>query len=123
MIILQKRLISYIAIYLLGNQKSERCLFISIRSWIKIRLIITLLIRFYLKRKQIHTIADIQLPIGSKSYTTKWEHVIQRVFQGETALFLDGDDHVLLLDTQGWPQRAIAEPQIESCLRVAPRFY
>ena len=69
--------------------------------------------------KQIHTIADIQLPIGSKSYTTKWEHVIQHLFQGETALLLDGDDHVLLLDTQGWPQRAIAEPQIESSLKGA----
>lgn len=46
--------------------------------------------------KQIEETTDIQLPIGSKSYTTKWEHVIQHVFQGETALLLDGDNRVLL---------------------------
>ncbi|MCY9695745.1 spore germination protein [Paenibacillus alginolyticus] len=46
-----------------------------------------------------------------------WSRIEETIFQGQSVLFIDGQERSLVLCTQGWPQRAIKEPQIESTLK------
>lgn len=64
-------------------------------------------------------VEDIAILIGQKKYTKLWPDIETAIFQGESVLFIDGEQKALILDTQGWPQRAIAEPQVESSLKGA----
>ncbi|MCH5584267.1 spore germination protein [Shimazuella sp. AN120528] len=60
---------------------------------------------------------EIPLPIGSVQKLNSWVDIEKAMFRGESILFIDNVSHALAFCTQGWPQRAIAEPQIESSLK------
>lgn len=60
------------------------------------------------------------VPNGGKTTSeSRWSDVEAGLFQGKSALFLEGQPHAVLFDTAGWPQRAIEEPQVESTLKGA----
>ncbi|MGC5327585.1 spore germination protein [Brevibacillus sp. SYSU BS000544] len=62
-------------------------------------------------------IDQIHLPIGKMSITNEWKEIEYSLFIGISVLFVHQQPHALMFDTQGWPQRAIKEPQIESSLK------
>jgi spore germination protein len=47
----------------------------------------------------------------------KWSVIEQALLNGKSILFMDGQLTALELETQGWPQRGIQEPSIETSLR------
>ncbi len=69
------------------------------------------------ERTDAHNVGDLALLIGQKKHATLWSDVEEAIFQGESVLFVEGQAEAIILDTQGWPQRAIAEPQVESSLK------
>lgn len=48
-----------------------------------------------------------------------WEDVLKAVLNGRTALFVDGANQALLVDTREVPARSVAEPEVESVIRGA----
>ncbi|MBP1962285.1 spore germination protein [Paenibacillus aceris] len=71
---------------------------------------------------EIETVNDIwnsSLTIAKTEILTLWSDVESSIFQGKSILFIDGQTRSLALHTQGWPQRSIKEPQIESTLKGA----
>ncbi|WP_264672920.1 spore germination protein [Heliophilum fasciatum] len=60
--------------------------------------------------------ADI-LTAHSTSATCKYSHVINAVLTGKTALFVDGSNSALLIETQGYAKREIEKPSTEATLR------
>ncbi len=68
----------------------------------------------------IESVEDIVLhrvPVGKVSRVSMWDDAERAIFQGRSVLFIDGELNALIFDTQGWPQRSIKEPQIESTLK------
>ncbi len=57
--------------------------------------------------------------IGYIMKLKRWEDVELAIFQGYSVLFTEGQSEVQTFDTQGWPQRSIEDPQIESSLKGA----
>ncbi|BBH24082.1 spore germination protein [Paenibacillus baekrokdamisoli] len=55
--------------------------------------------------------------IGKTETVALWLDIEQSIFEGKSILFINEHPHALALHTQGWPQRAIQEPQIESTLK------
>ncbi|WP_152392026.1 spore germination protein [Paenibacillus guangzhouensis] len=50
---------------------------------------------------------------------TAWSDLENAILHGESALFLEGHSQAWIYSTQGWPQRAIEDPQLESSLKGA----
>jgi spore germination protein len=65
------------------------------------------------------TDGELPVSIGNIRWITEWSKVEQAIFQGYCVLFIDGRTDALTLDTQGWPQRAIEDPQLEASLKGA----
>ncbi|MBD2867113.1 spore germination protein [Paenibacillus arenilitoris] len=59
------------------------------------------------------------LSVGPIQSLNTWSDIEASIFSGESILFVDGRLEAYALDTRGWPQRAIGEPQTESSLRGA----
>jgi spore germination protein len=59
----------------------------------------------------------LSVPIGKVTKVFSWEEIEKATFEGHSILFIDHATHALSFCTQGWPQRAIREPQIESSLK------
>ncbi|MNI23286.1 Spore germination protein B1 [compost metagenome] len=68
---------------------------------------------------ELDSIKDIESPItiGKTEMVTLWLDIEQSILEGKSILFINGQSHSLVIHTQGWPQRAIKEPQIESTLK------
>ncbi|MFD0697907.1 spore germination protein [Paenibacillus sp. GCM10027628] len=69
---------------------------------------------------EISSINDIwtsSITIGKTEIISLWLDIEFAIFQGNSILFIDGQRRSLALCTQGWPQRSIQEPQIESTLK------
>jgi len=49
--------------------------------------------------------------------TKKMSAVIDDIINGNAAMFVDGVDTALLIDSRGWENRAVAEPDTESVIR------
>ncbi|WP_099519588.1 spore germination protein [Paenibacillus sp. BIHB 4019] len=64
-------------------------------------------------------IQEIAVTIGHLEHLYDWEHVELALFQGNSLLFINGSEHAYSLDTKGWPQRNIEDPQLESSLKGA----
>jgi spore germination protein len=64
---------------------------------------------------------DGELPVtlGLMSTITTWEQIETSILHGYSVLFIDGLPHAYAMDTQGWPQRAITDSQIEASLKGA----
>lgn len=57
------------------------------------------------------------VPIGRIESASFWSDIERSLFQGRSVLFIEGQLQALSFFTEGWPQRAIKEPQIESTLK------
>ncbi|WNQ12554.1 spore germination protein [Paenibacillus aurantius] len=57
--------------------------------------------------------------IGGVRTISAWVDVENAILFGESALFIEGRQQAWIYDTQGWPQRAIEDPQLESSLKGA----
>ncbi|MFD1954508.1 spore germination protein [Paenibacillus thailandensis] len=77
-----------------------------------------------------HVLAPLQLEAGNPNgdfvttvgYVkphTEWNYIKQSIMLGDSVLFIEGRGEAYLLDTKGWPQRAIEDPQQEPSLKGA----
>ncbi|QMV40731.1 spore germination protein [Cohnella cholangitidis] len=63
---------------------------------------------------------DVAFPnVSQVSISVHWDELESAILQGNTVLLIDGRPVATLLDTKGWPQRAIEDPQIETSLKGA----
>ncbi|MED0669616.1 spore germination protein [Aneurinibacillus aneurinilyticus] len=56
---------------------------------------------------------------GQVKKVQQWKEIEQALLTGKSILFIDRERSALELETQGWPQRAIQEPQAETSLKNA----
>ncbi|AZN43782.1 spore germination protein [Paenibacillus albus] len=61
----------------------------------------------------------LPITIGDLKSTTQWSNIELMLLEGHSILFLEGAELAYSLDTQGWPQRAITDSQIEASLKGA----
>lgn len=57
--------------------------------------------------------------MGDVRKTSDWSAVEHAVYHGKSVLFVEGSNKAYILGTQGWPQRAIEDPQLEASLKGA----
>ncbi|MBO8137608.1 MAG: spore germination protein [Desulfotomaculum sp.] len=57
--------------------------------------------------------------IGRTKKAVLWNDIVNYLLMGYSVLLIDGRESAVLYDTQGWPQRAIEEPQTESTIKGA----
>jgi spore germination protein len=57
------------------------------------------------------------IPIHKTSTTRAMDLIESSIFIGKSVLLVDGQPWAIIFNTQGWPQRSIKEPQIESTLK------
>ncbi|OPA80049.1 spore germination protein [Paenibacillus selenitireducens] len=49
--------------------------------------------------------------------SASWDEIISAILLGSSVLFIDKKYDASILDTQGWPQRSISDPQLEASLK------
>lgn len=59
------------------------------------------------------------LSVGKVSTIYDFAAVEEAILRGDSLLFIDGRKEVLAVETHGWPQRAIEDPQLEASLKGA----
>lgn len=64
-------------------------------------------------------VPSLPVTIGDMKSTKQWSNIEQLLLEGNSILFQEGLDQAYSLDTQGWPQRAISDSQIEASLKGA----
>jgi spore germination protein len=57
--------------------------------------------------------------IGHASLANSWVEIEKAILQGKSILFVNSRTEVSVFDTQGWPQRAVTDPQLEPSLKGA----
>ncbi len=62
---------------------------------------------------------ELPTTVGDVEIVHTWNSVESALLDGASALFIDGETKAFLLDTKGWPQRAIEDPQLETSLKGA----
>ncbi|MFC5451028.1 spore germination protein [Paenibacillus aestuarii] len=62
---------------------------------------------------------NITVNIGEVQSLYTWPHVENAILQGSSVLFVNGRTEASALGTQGWPQRAIEDSQIEASIKGA----
>ncbi|MGG1552863.1 spore germination protein [Paenibacillus ferrarius] len=62
---------------------------------------------------------ELPVAIGEMRSLTDWGDVEHTLLHGYSILFIDGQFPSYALETQGWPQRAISDSQIEASLKGA----
>lgn len=65
----------------------------------------------------IEYIADNLLTINQISPEKEFEKIIQQVLNGLCALFVDGDDQCILVESRGYEVRSVTVPQTESVVK------
>ncbi|MCZ8512712.1 spore germination protein [Paenibacillus filicis] len=55
--------------------------------------------------------------LGNVKTAVTWNQVELSILSGESVLFVEGRQEAYLLETQGWPQRSIEDPQIETSVK------
>ncbi|WNR45008.1 spore germination protein [Paenibacillus roseipurpureus] len=61
----------------------------------------------------------LPIAIGDLHRLLKWSDISFALLNGYSVLFVEGYDYAFSLETQGWPQRAISDSQIEASLKGA----
>ena len=61
----------------------------------------------------------LPITVGDVEEVYSWKSVEDALFAGDSALFIQGVTTAFLIDTKGWPQRAIEDPQLETSLKGA----
>lgn len=67
--------------------------------------------------KKKNTCISELLPVGDIAVVYDFHSIEEKILQGSTLLFIDGRQEAYVLKTQGWPQRAIEDPQLEASLK------
>jgi len=67
--------------------------------------------------KMKDAIKNLVLTVSDVKEVKNIEECIMNIFIGETALFIEGSDTVLILGTKDWPSRSIEEPISEATVR------
>jgi spore germination protein len=62
---------------------------------------------------------ELPITIGPIKQEQMWKKIEAAILQGKSVLIIEGMAKAYLLDTQGFPQRAIEDPQSEASLRGA----
>lgn len=57
--------------------------------------------------------------IGHISTVCQWDKMTSSILHGSSMLFIEGKKEAYALDTKGWPQRPIEDPEMESSLKGA----
>lgn len=57
------------------------------------------------------------ITLGGIAKANRWTEVEAFIFHGKSVLLVDGMDSCYILDTEGWPERALEDPQIEPSLK------
>jgi hypothetical protein len=69
------------------------------------------------KAVSVELLKSTDLAIGEVKEKKKLEEIVELILSGETALIIDGINTALLLNTRGWENRGIEEPQTETLSR------
>lgn len=69
------------------------------------------------KIESVDEIRRLMVPIGKMEMATSWTDIEKSLFTGKSILLIEGQPQAFIFFTQGWPQRSIKEPQIESTLK------
>ncbi|MEF3308265.1 spore germination protein [Paenibacillus sp. GYB004] len=62
---------------------------------------------------------ELGISAGPAYKTRQWSAVETSILDGCSVLFVEGSGEAYLIRTQGWPQRAIEDPQLEASLKGA----
>lgn len=62
---------------------------------------------------------NLPVSIGHVESSNDWKELENSILQGKSVLLVEGRDNAMIFDTQGWPQRAIEDPQLEASLKGA----
>ncbi|MCD9024963.1 spore germination protein [Cohnella silvisoli] len=62
---------------------------------------------------------ELMMTVGHIEPQLNWSQIKLSILQGSSVLFVDGRSEAYSLDTKGWPQRAIEDPQLEASLKGA----
>ncbi|BBH18843.1 spore germination protein [Paenibacillus baekrokdamisoli] len=63
--------------------------------------------------------SELIITIGNIVPKSIWPQIEMSIFNGNSMLFVEGRTEAYSLDTRGWPQRAIEDPQLEPSLKGA----
>ncbi|MDF2663524.1 MAG: spore germination protein, partial [Paenibacillus sp.] len=64
-------------------------------------------------------VGGLTVTIGQVLSLTAWSQIESAVLEGSSVLLIAGRAEAYALDTRGWPQRAIEDPQLEASLKGA----
>lgn len=66
---------------------------------------------------RLQTIKEKLLPGNQVMEYDKWEDVRKNILSGSTAVFIDGAEKALIVETKGWEQRGVGETKTETVVR------
>jgi spore germination protein len=64
-------------------------------------------------------VGGLSVTVGQVLPLTAWSQIESAVLEGSSVLLIAGRAEAYALDTKGWPQRAIEDPQLEASLKGA----
>ncbi|MBR5800560.1 MAG: spore germination protein [Lachnospiraceae bacterium] len=64
-----------------------------------------------------HEISKCCIPYGEVDLQNDWDKIIYFILSGVSALFVDGYDKCILIDTRTYPARSVSEPEKDKALR------
>ncbi|MGM0880526.1 MAG: spore germination protein [Bacillota bacterium] len=67
----------------------------------------------------LHSFFDLYVPAAQVSKVDDWNKMLTGVLAGGTALFIDGESSVLMIDAKNFPSRGPEEPSLEKVVRGA----
>ncbi|WDM02943.1 spore germination protein [Alicyclobacillus cycloheptanicus] len=66
---------------------------------------------------RLKTVQMTLLPGNQLSVESSWEKVVPAILSGSTAVFVDGCDAALIVETKGWEHRSVSPPLTEAVVR------
>lgn len=71
----------------------------------------------YIKSNIMDLLAKEAIAIPEVKEEDDLDKIVDAILSGQTALFIDGADKVLILETRGWPNRGVNQPDSETVVR------
>ncbi|MFC4767639.1 spore germination protein [Effusibacillus consociatus] len=68
-------------------------------------------------KDRLKTVKEKLLPGNQVMEYDKWEEVKKNILSGSTAVFIDGVEKALIIETKGWEQRGVGETKTETVVR------
>ncbi|WP_018132682.1 spore germination protein [Effusibacillus pohliae] len=68
-------------------------------------------------KNRLQTVKEKLLPGNQVMEYDKWEDVTKNILAGSTAVFIDGAEKALIVESKGWEHRSVAETTGESVVR------